>query len=68
MRLQILLLAVQKYDLKIEYKPGKLMFFADALGRQYLNETKKELASKANVISITLNQHLPMTPDRFKEF
>lgn len=44
------------------------MFFADALGRQYLNETKKELASKANVISITLNQHLPMTPDRFKEF
>lgn len=29
MRLQRLLLAVQKYDFKNEYKPGKLMFAAD---------------------------------------
>lgn len=68
MRLQRLLLAVQKYDLKIEYTPGKLMFVADALSRQYLNETEEELIPEADVNSITLNQHLPMTPDRYKEF
>lgn len=44
------------------------MFDADALSQQYLNETKEELVPETDVNSITLNQHLPMTPDRFKEF
>lgn len=56
MRLQRLQLAVQKYDLKIEYKPGKLMFVADALSRQYLTETKEELVLEADVNSTRLNQ------------
>ncbi|XP_048751787.2 uncharacterized protein K02A2.6-like [Ostrea edulis] len=68
MRLQRLLLAVQKYDLKIEYKPGKLMFIADALSRHYLDETTEELVPEVDVNSITLNQHLPMSKDRYTEF
>ena len=67
-RLQRLLLAVQKYDLKVQYKPGKLMFVADALNRHYLNETKEELISEVDVNNITLNQYLPMSADRYKEF
>ena len=68
MRLQRLLLAVQKYDLKVQYKPGKLMFVADALSRHYLNETKEELIPEVDVNNITLNQYLPMSADRYKEF
>ncbi|XP_062594195.1 uncharacterized protein K02A2.6-like [Saccostrea cucullata] len=68
LRLQRLLLAVQKYDLKIEYKPGKLMFVADALSRHYLDETREELIPEVDVNNITLNRHLPMSPDRYKEF
>lgn len=36
--------------------------------RQYLNDTKKDLVPEAGVNSITLNQHLPITSDRYKEF
>lgn len=35
-RLQLLLLSLQKYDLSVQYKQGKLMFLADHLSRNYL--------------------------------
>lgn len=44
------------------------MFVADDPSRQYLNETKEELLPEADVKRSTLSQHLPMTPDRYKEF
>ena len=67
MRLQRLLLAVQKYDLTVQYKPGKLMFVADTLSRSYLEEIDEELVPDVEVNGIVLNAHLPMTPDRYSE-
>lgn len=64
MRLQRLLLAVQIYDVKIEYKREKIMFVADALSRQYLDEPNEEMIPKVKVKGITLNQCLPMLHDR----
>ena len=45
-RLQRMLLQLQKYDMKIEYKPGSEMLLADALSRcpaRYSQEIKLDL-------------------------
>ena len=68
MRLQRLLLAIQKYDLTVQYKPGKLMFVADTLSRSFLDETKEELVPDLEVNSVFLNSHLPVSPNRYSEF
>ena len=62
MTLQRLLLAIQKYDLTVQYKPGKLMFVADTLSRSFLDETKEELVPDLEVNSVFLNSHLPVSP------
>ena len=67
LRLQRLLLTLQKYDLKVTYKPGKLMFLADALSRSYLDETKEDLVPEVDVNVVTLNSHLPLSADRYSE-
>jgi hypothetical protein len=67
MRLQRLPLAVQRYDLTVQYKPGTLMFVADTLSRSYLEEIDEELVTDVEVNGIVLNAHLPMTPDRYSE-
>ena len=68
MRLQRLLLAIQKYDLTVQYKPGKLMFVADTLSRSFLDETKEELVPDLEVNSVFLISHLPVSPNRYSEF
>ena len=35
-RLHRMLLQLQKYDLKVVYKPGKELYIADILSREYL--------------------------------
>ena len=67
LRLQRLLLTLQKYDLKVTYKPGKLMFLADALSRSYLDETKEDLVPEVDVNVVSLNSHLPLSADRYSE-
>jgi hypothetical protein len=67
MILQRLFLSVQKYDLTVQYKPGKLMFVADTLSRSHFEEIDEELVSDVEVNGIVLNAHLPMTPDRYSE-
>ncbi|VDI69620.1 Hypothetical predicted protein [Mytilus galloprovincialis] len=37
-RIQKLMLRLQKYDINVVYKPGKLMYISDTLSRAYLNE------------------------------
>lgn len=39
--LQRILLALQKYDVKVIYKPGKEMYISDSLNTSYLKETMK---------------------------
>lgn len=42
-RFQRMLLRLQRYSLKVAYKPGKEMHIADALSRAYLNEHTEDL-------------------------
>ena len=67
-RLQRLLLALQKYDLNVTYKPGKEMFIADQLSRSYLKETKEQLVPDLQVNDIHLISHLPVAPEMYKRF
>ena len=67
MRLQRLLLTVQKYDLKVQYKPGKLMFMADHLSRSFLPETKETLIPDVEVNSISPATYLPLSQERYLE-
>ena len=66
LRLQKMLLALQRYDLIINYKLGKQMFIADALSRNYLNETNETLIKELEVNEVQLTAHLPISQKYLK--
>jgi hypothetical protein len=68
LRLQKMLLALQRYELRIVYKPGKELFIADALSRNYLEETKETLVQELEVNGVHLTAHLPISPEKYQEF
>ena len=37
-----MLMQLQKYHLKVQYRPGSKMFIADMLGRAYLTDSKPQ--------------------------
>jgi hypothetical protein len=63
-----MLLALQRYELRIVYKPGKELFIADALSRNYLEETKEKLVQELEVNEVHLSAHLPISPEKYQEF
>jgi len=67
-RLQRLLLILQKYDLDIGYKPGKLMFIADHLSRNFLLETKEDLTPDLTVNELSLISYLPISDEMYAKF
>ena len=62
LRLQKLLLDLQKYDLKVKYKPGSTLFLADHLSRAYLNEAKEDLLSDTD-LSVNYLTFLPVSKE-----
>ena len=68
LRLQKMLLALQRYELRIVYKPGKELFIADALSRNYLEETKEKLVQELEVTTLqpTYQYHLKSTKNSRK--
>ena len=54
LRLQKLLLDLQKYDLKVKFTPEKNLLLADSLGRAYLKETKEDLGISDSEFSVVL--------------
>ncbi|XP_067655939.1 uncharacterized protein [Haliotis asinina] len=64
MRLQRVLLKVQKYDLIIKNRKGKDMTVADALSRAYLQTSESEIdgLERINMIDI-----ISVSPDRYAE-
>jgi hypothetical protein len=68
LRLQKMLLALHRYELRIVYKPGRELFIADALSRNYLEETKETLVQELEVNEVHLTAHLPISPDKYQEF
>ncbi|CAC5401780.1 unnamed protein product [Mytilus coruscus] len=67
-RLQRLLIALEKYDLKVDYKPGKEMYLADHLSRSFLKETKEVLVPDLHVNDIHLISHMPIAPEMYAKF
>ena len=45
LHLQKMLLTLQRYDLRIVYNPGKELFIADALSRNYLDEMNETVVT-----------------------
>jgi hypothetical protein len=68
-RLQRMLMYLQKYDLKVEYKRGKEMYIADTLSRAYLNHIPKKQDVKCDILAVkeleicALVESLTMTGD-----
>lgn len=66
-RLQRFLLAVQKYDLHVTYKPGKYMWLADTLSRAYLQETPTDLVpGETDVNLISPLEFLPVSKEMYE--
>lgn len=67
MRLQRMLLRLQRYSLNVTYRPGKELHIADALSRAFLKEQKEELLEKdLEVNMITLQ--LPISEKKLQMF
>ena len=67
LRLQKLMLTLQRYDLKVKYRPGVQLSVADALSRSYLPETTETLIPDLEVNEVHLTTHLPMSPEKYVE-
>lgn len=69
MRLQRMLLRLQRYILKVMYKPGKELYIADALSRAYLHKQKENLLEEDLAVNWITSQ-LPISEqilDAFKK-
>ena len=68
LRLQKMMLILQRYELKVKYVPGSEPSVADALSRAYLEETKESLISDLEVNEVQLTPHLPISRKRYCAF
>ena len=67
LRLQKMMLTLQRYDLKVKYRPGVELSVADALSRSYLPETAETLIPDLEVNEVHLTTHLPISPEKYVE-
>ncbi|KAJ8375051.1 hypothetical protein SKAU_G00056310 [Synaphobranchus kaupii] len=63
-RLQRMMLRIQMYDLDVVYVPGKDMLLADTLSRAYLPECSSYGSVEAEIETVNMVQHLPISADR----
>ena len=68
LRLQKMMLILQRYDLKVKYVPGSELSVADALSRAYVEETKESLIPDLEVNEVQLTAHLRISQERYCEF
>ena len=66
-RLQRLLLRIQKYDMKLEYTPGKELIVADTLSRAYLNEATSSTEDEVHVHVCAIKEDLPVSENKWAE-
>ena len=65
LRLQKMMLILQRYDLKVRYVPGSELSVAVALNKAYLEETKESLTPDLEVDEAQLTPHLPISQERW---
>ncbi|CAC5426704.1 unnamed protein product [Mytilus coruscus] len=66
-RLQRMLLRLRKYDIILQYRPGKEMYLADTLSRAYLKETSDTSITTDETESINMIDELPISEERISE-
>lgn len=66
-RLQRMMLKIVKYNLKVQYVPGKLLFVADTLSRAAL-DTTGEVDPDLNVLVHAVEKYLPISEARKQQF
>ena len=62
-----MLLTLQRYDLKIVYKPGTELLIANALSRNYLEEMKETLVPELEVNDVDMTSYFPISPEMYQE-
>ena len=65
-RLQCMMLALQKYDLNVDYKRGETMFLADTLRQAYLSEVNSCEVSQ-QYESVDHRSSIPVTDERWQQ-
>ncbi len=63
-RIQRMMLRVQKYDLKVMYKPGREMFIADTLSRAATGHS----SSEEDEYEVHVLDQMPISDDKLKQF
>ena len=67
LRLQKMMLTLQRYDLNVKYRPGVELSVADGLSRSCLPETTETLIPDLEVNEVNLTPHLPISPEKYVE-
>lgn len=67
MRLQRMLLRLQKYNIAVTYKPGKELHIADALSRAYLREQREDLLEEELQVN-WITPQLPISEEKLEMF
>ncbi|CAC5389777.1 unnamed protein product [Mytilus coruscus] len=67
-RIQKLMLRLQKYDINVVYKPGKLMYISDTLSRAYLNEFDNSCDKDIDAQVHLLVKHVSVSESKMDEF
>ena len=67
-RIQRLMLKTQKYQIKVVWKPGKSMIWADALSRAYIPSTNEDIADEEEEYEVHVLQNLPISDSRMVQF
>ena len=70
-RIQRLLLRLQRYDITLTYKPGKVLYIADTLSRAYLtgrDPSDIELDNEIDCRVHCLVKRLPLAKSKFEDF
>ena len=64
-RLQRMLLQLQKYDIRLQYTPGKEMYIADTLSRTYLKDLPND--NESDIEGVNMLSDLPISEQRISE-
>ncbi|MBK5646427.1 MAG: hypothetical protein I4N51_04480 [Acinetobacter sp.] len=65
-RLQKMRMRLQRFDLQVEFKPGKELKIADTLSRAHLNVSEDDIDNKLHVLELKLSEN--MTDKRREQF
>jgi hypothetical protein len=64
-RLQRMLLQLQKYDIRLQYTPGKEIYIADTLSRAYLKDLPN--GNESDIEDVNMLSDLPISEQRISE-